>query len=81
MCMQGTLLGALRREKLSCFEIKKLEAEIEQMNLLVCLCYLSIYWLSSMLTKHLFVICQNLLIYSQFRTECNRRTFVYYGVM
>lgn len=36
-CLEATLVGALRREKLAENSARRLEAEIEHMNRLVCL--------------------------------------------
>lgn len=37
VCLEATLVGALRREKLAETAARRLDAEIEQMNRLVCL--------------------------------------------
>lgn len=36
VCLEATLVGALRREKLAETAARRLDAEIEQMNRLVC---------------------------------------------
>lgn len=36
-CLEATLVGALRREKFAETEVRRLEAEVGQMNRLVCL--------------------------------------------